>query len=404
MQRQESDRIVILDLLRGIALLGMILVHFNDKAMATSGLGKFTSAFVELFVENKSYTTFAMLFGVGFALQIRAAQARGEASQLRLLRRLLGLGLFGIIAEGVFGFGVLIGYAMWGVPLLVMWRWSARALLIATVLCAASLSLFELSAGAYQWATLGVESTRAANKKATVSQRATRAALRTAETQASFTSVVAARMKHLPWQHTRSFAFTPWGPMVVFLVGLLALRHGILEHPEQHQRLIVGAMAAGVLSWAISHWVLPLPWPVLPIGRVAGPIREGFRIIRDDWLALTYIGAVLLVTSSWPKLVAGLDWFVGAGRLALTNYMIQIVVIDVLTREYGFKVKLSAEHAPFAAFGLFAVLALFSRYWLQGFRTGPCEWLLRAITYWKIEPMRRGAEAASVMGAPAKSK
>jgi len=103
-------------------------------------------------------------------------------------------------------------------------------------------------------------------------------------------------------------------------------------------------------------------------------------------------------------LVASIEWFDDAGRLALTNYMIQVLVIDVLSREYGFGVRLSAEYAPLAALGLFAVLALFSRYWLQRFRIGPCEWILRAITYWKIEPIHRRAEAASVVGATAGSK
>jgi uncharacterized protein len=389
MHLKESDRLVILDVLRGLALLGMLIVHFNDFAQANSPLGKLTSSFIDLFIENKSYTTFAMLFGVGFALQIQAAKARNEPFILRLVRRLLGIGLFGIIAEGIFGFHVLIGYAIWGFPLLIVSRWSTRALLTTVFLCSASLSLFYISVGAYKWITVGVQGERAAARKAAVSFRATAQALKDAESQPSFRTVVTARFKSLPWQHTRPYDFTPWGSFVVFLIGLLALRHGVFEQPNQHRHMIMAWMVAGVLSWAAARWLFPLPWPVLPVASISGPLRGGLQIFRDQWLALTYIGTLLLIVGSWPGWLHGFKWFAWTGRMALTNYMIQVMVVDWLFRPYGLGITLRAEVAIFAALILFIAFAFLSHWWLHRFHFGPAEWLLRSITYWKSQPMVR---------------
>ena len=306
------------------------------------------------------------------------------------------MALFGFIAEAIFGYNVLLSYAIWGVPLLLVWNWRKRALLAALLFCAASQSLYNVGAGAYQWATLGVEGTRAANKEIAASDRAARQARAKGSSSESFRAVVEARLTFMPWFYTRSFSFTPSFSFTYFLVGLLALRLGVFQQPGEHRRLILGVMAFGILSWIAAHWILPLPWPVLEIQRVSGPIRSGLRIIREEWLALTYIGAVLLATVSWPQLISRLDVFALAGRMALSNYMIHIALIDVIGRPYGFGVGIHSAFAPLAAFALFPALVLFSRCWLQKYQYGPAEWVLRSITYWKPQPMRLDAGAVEV--------
>src|SRR5690348_7011706 len=119
-----SGRIDVLDVLRGIAVFGMFAVHFSERSTDPGhGFGHGYHAFVELFFVNRFHAMFAMLFGVGFAVQLRRADARGEALTARFLRRLFTLAIFGFIAEGVFGYTVLLEYAIWGVPLLLIRRW-----------------------------------------------------------------------------------------------------------------------------------------------------------------------------------------------------------------------------------------------------------------------------------------
>src|SRR6476660_1070070 len=78
--RRSLDRIEVLDVLRGIALLGMFLVHFNDHATASDGGSGLTAAYqrgVILFFAERFWAMFAILFGVGFAVHLRRAEARG---------------------------------------------------------------------------------------------------------------------------------------------------------------------------------------------------------------------------------------------------------------------------------------------------------------------------------------
>src|SRR5258707_6483306 len=112
----QRDRIVVLDVLRGMAILGMFIVHFWEIGFSFQAKGFVISA-IRLLAQDKAFTTFAILFGAGFAIQLRQAQTRGKPSTARFLRRMLGLAAFGFVAHGIFGFNVLIGYAAWVVVL-----------------------------------------------------------------------------------------------------------------------------------------------------------------------------------------------------------------------------------------------------------------------------------------------
>jgi uncharacterized protein len=112
-------------------------------------------------------------------------------------------------------------------------------------------------------------------------------------------------------------------------------------------------------------------------------------LFRDEWLAFTYIGAVLLLVAYDRRWERRLDFFALAGRMALTNYMIQIILIDVLFRPYGLGIVIRRpELGQLAALALFGAQVAFSWWWLRHFRLGPAEWLLRSITYARFEPIR----------------
>ena len=116
-------------------------------------------------VESKSHGTFALLFGAGFAIQLRQAEARGSSFAGFYLRRLAVLALFGLAAHALFGFNVLLGYAVWGVPLLAIRRWSSRALLMTALVSALPVALFDLVATQYP-------TTRAAGRRQRSESRA----------------------------------------------------------------------------------------------------------------------------------------------------------------------------------------------------------------------------------------
>ena len=124
-----DQRLHTLDILRGLALFGMILVHFHQKMrIEVTGLEDLIGWGVWILVEQKAWGIFAFLFGVGFAVLLRRLEARKAPVVAIYLRRLAALAGFGVIAEVGFGFSILLAYAAWG--LFVLFALSGQQLAI----------------------------------------------------------------------------------------------------------------------------------------------------------------------------------------------------------------------------------------------------------------------------------
>ena len=74
--------------------------------------------------------------------------------------------------------------------------------------------------------------------------------------------------------------------------------------------------------------------------------------------------------------------------MALTNYFIQIAMLDVLSSGYGFDLKVRAALVPLVAALIFGAEVWVSRFWLARYRLGPAEWLWRSFTYGRKQPLR----------------
>jgi uncharacterized protein len=351
------ERIGSLDALRGIALLGMFLVHFNDGAISADQEGGISAVYqkaVGLFFEERFWTIFGILFGAGFAVQLQRVEGRGLRFAPMYIRRLLALAFVGAFTHAVFGYHVLLEYAMWGLPLLFLRRWSIRALVLALLLSAVS--------GTIYW------STRAGDQAArdVASAQAFRAANQQAQHATDYRTVFKARLQHMSWFYRQWYSFLPVNTLTLFLIGVIAFRLGVFERPEEHQRLIVGAIAFGVASWIVAA-LTPL-----------GPL---FGIIREMWLAFAYIGVVLLLIARDRAWLGRLAFFGWAGRMALTNYVVQVAMLDLLFSPYALGARLTPLQSLAMGIALFAIDVAISRWWLRRFRFGPLEWLWRWATY-----------------------
>jgi uncharacterized protein len=173
----------------------------------------------------------------------------------------------------------------------------------------------------------------------------------------------------------------------LFILGLLALRHRYIDEPLRHLRGIAGWMIFGFLAWAVS-WLVLRHVDDLSIPGTGWPLAYGLGLVQEQWLCLTYVGAVVLLLARWPHWTARLAVFGWTGRVALTNYFLQAAVLDFLTSGYGLHTKLRPLRYVGAALLLFAVQAAFSRAWLARYRYGPLEWLWRIVTYARWQPIR----------------
>jgi uncharacterized membrane protein YeiB len=292
----------------------------------------------------------------------------------------------------------LMAYAWSGVWLLFVRRWSTRALLVALLATAPLHGVWNVAVGSYQRATIGIDRANEIARSPRLAWQAADQELRAAQQGTSYTRVVAARFvrrvylaqtdlwgdwqRGVPGQLLSSLSS---GNLALFLIGLLAFRLGVFERPAAHTRLLVVAMLVGAALWAVWRVVAadPAVWAEWRPWDLYATLRS-FR-----YLALTYIGAITLLvgySKVWERRLVAV--FGPAGRLALTNYLLQIPVLSALA--FGVT-GLTPQLAALAAVILFGTLATFSRWWLTRFRLGPAEWLLRSLTYARLQPLRRPA-------------
>jgi len=375
-----DERLHALDILRGLALVGMIVVHFHQfMRREGTGLDDLIGWAVYIFVEQKAWGTFAFLFGVGFAILLRRLDARGLPVVAIYLRRLACLAVFGLIAQVFLGFQILLQYAGWGLVLLLIRGWSTRALLV-TAAIAASVS------------PVVAELQLVSGVSSAFSNRAPLyAAVEAASRQPDYLVLLAARWAFFVGSLPRSLQhLLPGINLALFILGLLAVRHGVLDAPIAHSRRIVRWTVFGAVAWA-SSWLILSQLPAVGLDRAHWPVTFGFGLVEDQWLCLTYIGAVVLLLAYRPVWVTRLALFGYAGRMALTNYMVQSMVIDTLASRYGWGLTLRPIAYLPAAVVLFSIEASISRLWLARFRFGPLEWIWRTITYAAAQPLRRPA-------------
>lgn len=389
---EESGRLYVLDVLRGIALLGMFLVHFAMFSSGGTAADRGYEKVVELLFEERFWSIFGILFGVGFAIQLRRADVRGTPFVVNFLRRLATLAAFGFAAHAFFGFNVLLGYAVWGLPLLLVRRWSIRALVVALIVSAASWQVVGITRAWFGAREIGEQAYRAQRQANFARNRAFREANEKAQSAPSYPAVFRARLQHMRWFYAQPFSYLPVNNFTLFLLGLLGLRLGLFDEPERHRRLIASLAIFGAVSWAVSTWLFPvLPevsGPTFLGGMILSSLEYGFGLVRTMWLAFTYIGIVLLLVASDPRWLYRLSAFAWTGRMALTNYMIQIAILDVTFSKWALGITVRPLVGACLALALFMADAQVSRWWLARFRFGPLEWLWRSATYAQWQPFR----------------
>jgi uncharacterized protein len=257
-----------------------------------------------------------------------------------------------------FGFHILFEYACWGLVLLAVRRWPDRALMLLAVCAAAARPL------------AAVLSPRPADLVAQAA--ALSSAVTAAAAQPSYRVLLSARWSLFAASFRPGWRdLLPDANLALFIVGLLAVRHGVFDAPLRHVRLIAGWMAFGLVSWALV-WIVP--------------VTSGFGVIEDQWLCFTCVGGIVLLLAYRPVWTARLAIVGFAGRMALTNYMAQAIALDALSSGYGAHLTLRPYAYLLAAILLFAVEALASRAWLIHFPSGPLERLWRTATYASLQP------------------
>lgn len=382
---RDPYRLSDVDALRGFALLGILVVNIGVFASPYYGTGLVDPAFdrprdhvvlwlVALLFETKFYLLFSFLFGYSFTLQIAAAERAGAPFAPRFRRRLLGLALLGAAhAVLLYQGDILLAYAVLGAVLL---RW--RGLEPARALRRAAWLVLACGAG---WLLLGVLAAMAPADPADLAWQQADVAAALAAYQGTIASTVS---RHLyEWRTSMAFALIAvQGPcaLAMFLVGLAAGRRGLLADIGAHARQLRRAAWVGWpvgLAGAVVYATLSLPAAPFD-GAILG---LGIGLLSAPFLTAAYAATLLLFLRTGPGCRLGAA-LAPAGRMALSNYLLQSLVCAFIFKAYGW--RLIGQLSPLAVLGiaaaLFAAQLLGSAAWLRRHDYGPAEWLLRALT------------------------
>lgn len=395
-----SARSALLDSLRGWALLGILVANMvwfigfgamSDEQRGTMLLARFNDLaefLIEWLVLGKFYALFSLLFGIGFAIQIGRLEQRGEGGT-RYVRRLAILFPIGIAHMLLLWYGdILALYALMGAVLLLFRRVSDRAILTWAVI----LWLIPIgwSAGIHfggfkpdvPLVSAGEAAVTAAGMDLSQGPLPFFGSASYWETLAVNPGAILFRIADLVYQ----MRFTK--VLGMFLIGLWIGRRGLHSSPEQWLALLRRAAKLGLaigLPLSAAKAVL-LMWahdkPAIEFA------AEVFYCLGTPTLALGYAAAFTLLWLGARRRLA--EAAAPAGRMALTNYLMQTLLQSALF--YGWGVGLMGKLGlififPIAA-AIFALQIAYSRWWLSRYRFGPVEWLWRSATYGRAQPMR----------------
>lgn len=374
MERSVS-RIDAIDALRGLALLGVLIINLDTEFRVTffeqfsphysTVADKLTRAVLGLLVEFKAITIFSMLFGVGLAIQAETLTRRGSVPRL-LVRRLLLLLAFGLVHLLLIWNGdILTEYAIAGLAALPFIlrppKFALIASLVALLLFMLQPSLpLPLSFPGPDWIARHIVEARHVYG------------------HGSLIDVLRFRVAEVPAIGVFLVFILP-RTIGLILFGAWAWRSGVIRDIGAHAALIRNVGWAGLVAGLVLCWLdgegIPAPLPLPPM------MAHVIDVFAPIVLAIGYSALALrLYDRSLPGLVA---FAAPVGRMAFTNYLTQSIILGVLFYGYGFGLlgRVSVVVGVAISAAIFAAQAVASRWWLRRHLFGPLEWLWRTGMY-----------------------
>ena len=393
----RAERIGALDVLRGLALPGILLMNLEaftgglTQSMtgvdpALHGADRIVDALVLVLVQGKFYPLFALLFGMGFAVMAHRARALSPSTFTAVYaRRLAALAVIGLLhALLVWSGDILLGYALVGVLLLALQGVPTRALPgLAALSLAFALGLWLLLGALVAIADgMGIEDPSAQSLAEVVA--AEQAVVR----GGSWGDAFGARLADLAVM-IAGLPLLAGIVLAMFLLGRWAIERDVIAGamPRLLAWLRWGALPAGLALTLASLPLAPHIDALSPAMRET--VAEAMRMLGGVLQCLGYAAWVLRALEV-PAFARVLGVLAPAGRMALTLYLMQSLLCTWLVSGYGLGLADALPRAwhPLFVLGLVGLQVAFAHLWFARYRFGPMEWLWRWATYGVRPPMR----------------
>ena len=410
-----GERIEAIDVVRGFALLGILLMNILGFGLpfrsyadptadgATHGIDFALFLGVDFFSEGAMRALFSMLFGAGVVIFACGPRAKPIGVYYRRQLLLLAFGLFDALIL-LWSGDILVPYAVAGMLLYTLRNWRPKALFIAAGVVFAYLAAFYAATAAgivfLSEQAAAVEARIAAGEAVSAAEQAIITEWQSLK--ANFQPPPEAQaLEALTYQGTypesvvanaiavgELYAFAHpalllWDALACMLLGMALYKTGVLRGKRSisfYKRLAVWGFLIGGAVNAFELWMayasgFALVWV------------SGFEVTNDIGrvaMALGYIGLVMIVCQS-GALARARRALAATGRMALTNYILQSVFALIIFHAMGFGLwnELARWQLYLVVLGEWVVLLAFSVWWLERRRFGPLEWLWRALTYGK---------------------
>jgi len=394
-----AARIDTLDILRGFALFGILVINIQLFAMVQATLvnpmavGEITGldyaiwlishvAFFEKFI-----AIFSMLFGAGIVLMSdRAAQTGMLGLHYQRMFWLLVIGL--VHAYFIWAGDILVSYALLGMAIVFVRNWSVRSLMILGVAFLV-LKLAIFTGLGFVIPLLPSEEIRAIEIESWT-PGATQLAAEINAYQGGFAEQMTMRIAqslnfHLFVFPTETLPFV--AAMMAF--GMAAMKSGYLQGEwsrDAYRRVAILGLALGLPLIALGVMMNERHgWDMLfslYFGRM-------FNTVGAPLVAMAYIALVILATRRFGQVMKAV--FAPVGRMAFTNYLAQSVICTFIFYGHGLGLFMEVGRLGqvLVVLGVWVAMPVWSRAWLARFRFGPAEWLWRSLSYRRLQPMRR---------------
>jgi uncharacterized protein len=426
----DPQRVQLIDALRGVALLGILLMNIPGFAMPNyysesfrsdpSNVNFWVSAVISVFFEGKMRALFGMIFGAGVLLFVLNKEKAGRSAAGLFYRRMFWLVLFGLIhAHLILWIGdILVLYAICGMLVYPLRKLKPIFLVLGVPLVAVcdftTGTLFYQYLRAQRIAYVEASAAAARNEPLTEAQKDALAAWRdlektlipnredakaNTENMKSDYATVASYLRPLAWKlETIFLPIMIWDSLALMLLGVALYQWGFLSG-QWSKRAYAITMLIGYgigLPLVISsfyHHYLHNPNLEASLARLEAVPIEWVNVIypfQRILLVMAHVAALILLYQSGlaKTLFRCLE---AVGQMAFTNYIMQSVICTLFFFGYGLNhyAELAYYQIYSVVLALWIVQLIVSPLWLRFFFFGPLEWMWRSLTYWKLQPFVR---------------
>jgi len=393
-----KKRIISLDALRGLAIMGILIANvqlfamikiaeFNPMAYGDmTGINYLVALVAHVIVGRKFMTIFTMLFGAGVLMMADNMEARGKNPAKRHYPRMFWLFVIGSINYYFISPGEILSfYAVTGLVLFFFRKLSAKKLLIYGLICICVPAIIDIT---FQFRARSPQGLAAQEQMWQPGPKVIQEELD--RNQGKWVEQVKKKIKSRRWLVSLYFyyqsIFSYLGRM---LIGMALFRWGILTakaRKRTYWKILLYAGGFGmiicILGWLYNSSV---NWSY----KYSLMLGSQFNELGSVILAPGYMAGFMLIIKSgrFQNLIKRLA---AVGRMALTNFIMHSFMNLFIFFGVGLGLggKLQRWEQMLVVFAIWAFQLFYSTWWLKRFHFGPVEWLWRSLTYWKRQPMK----------------